>query len=55
MVGILRDVFQFISLGKPSQQMETIVDDIAAVPNAADVQAILTQYYQQGKGYRSIK
>ena len=49
-IGILRDVFQFISLGKPSPQMETIVDDIAAVLNAADVQAILTQYYQQGKG-----
>jgi len=49
-IGILRDVFQFISLGKPSVQMEAIVDDIAAVLNAADVQAILTQYYQQGKG-----
>jgi predicted helicase len=49
-IGILCDVFQFISLGKPSLQMETIVDDIAAVLNAANVQAILTQYYQQGKG-----
>jgi len=49
-IGILRDVFQFISLGKPSEQMETIVDDIAAVLNVADVQAILTQYYQQGRG-----
>ncbi len=49
-IGILRDVFQFISLGKPSPQMEVIVDDIAAVLNAADVQAILTQYYRQGKG-----
>jgi len=49
-IGILRDVFQFISLGKPSPQMEVIVDDIAAVLNDADVQAILTQYYLQGKG-----
>ncbi|WP_297035322.1 N-6 DNA methylase [Thermogutta sp.] len=49
-IGILRDVFQFISLGKPSPQMEVIVDDIAAVLNAADVQAILTEYYRQGKG-----
>jgi len=49
-IGILRDVFQFISLGKPSKQMEVIVDDIAAVLNAADVQAILEQYYRQGKG-----
>ena len=49
-IGILCDVFQFISLGKPSPQMGAIVDDIAAVLNAANVQAILTQYYQQGKG-----
>jgi hypothetical protein len=49
-IGILRDVFPFISLGKPSPQMEVIVDDIAAVLNAADVQAILTQYCRQGKG-----
>jgi hypothetical protein len=49
-IGILRDVFQFISLGQPSPQMGAIVDDIAAVLNAADVQAILTQYFRQGKG-----
>jgi hypothetical protein len=49
-IGILRDVFQFISLGQPSLQMGAIVDDIAAVLNAANVQAILMQYYQQGKG-----
>ncbi|QLH53148.1 MAG: adenine specific DNA methyltransferase [Candidatus Kapaibacterium sp.] len=49
-IGILRDVFHFISLGKPSEQMEVIVDDIAAVLNSADVQAILSQYYRQGKG-----
>lgn len=49
-IGILRDVFRFISLGKPSPQMEVIVDDIAAVLNSADVQAILSQYYRQGKG-----
>jgi len=49
-IGILRDIFQFISLGKPSKQMEVMVDDIAAVLNAAHVQAILEQYYRQGKG-----
>ena len=49
-IGILRDVFQFISLGQPSPQMGAIVDDIAAVLNAANVQAILTQYFRQGKG-----
>lgn len=49
-IGILREIFQFISLGRPSQQMGVIVDDIAAVLNAANVQAILEQYYKQGKG-----
>ncbi len=49
-IGILRDVFQFISLGKPSRQMEIIVDDIAAVLNAANVQDILKQYDLQGRG-----
>ncbi|MGB9755001.1 type ISP restriction/modification enzyme [Roseiflexus castenholzii] len=49
-IGILRDVFQFISLGKPSPQMEVIVDDIAAVLHAADVQNILKRYHRQGKG-----
>jgi len=49
-IGILRDIFQFISLGKPSQQMETIIDEIAVVLNAADVQAILRQYNLQGRG-----
>ena len=49
-IGILRDVFQFISLGRSSAQMETIVDEIAAVLNVADLRAILTQYNRQGKG-----
>jgi predicted helicase len=49
-IGILRDVFQFISLGKPSRQMETIVDDIVAVLSVANVQSILTQYDLHGRG-----
>jgi len=49
-IGILRDVFQFISLGKPTEQMEVIIDDIASVLNATNVQSILMQYYRQGKG-----
>jgi hypothetical protein len=49
-IGILRDVFRFISLGAPSSQMEVIVDDIAAVLNVADINSILNQYYRQGKG-----
>lgn len=49
-IGILRDVFSFISLGDLPTQMEVMVDDIAAVLNAADVKNILRQYYSAGKG-----
>lgn len=49
-IGILRDVFRFISLGKLPLQMEVIVDDIAEVLQAADVNKILNEYYRKGKG-----
>jgi predicted helicase len=49
-IGILRDVFHFISLGKLPVQMEVIVDDIAEVLQAADVNKILDEYYHKGKG-----
>lgn len=49
-IGILRDVFQFISLGKLPLQMEVIIDDIAEVLQAADVNNILHEYYRKGKG-----
>lgn len=49
-IGVLRDVFHFISLGKPSPHMEVIVDDIAAILNAADINSILDKYYREGKG-----
>lgn len=49
-IGILRDVFRFISLGDLSPQMAVIVEDITAVLNAADINSILDQYYQDGKG-----
>lgn len=49
-VGILKDVFQFISLGKIPPQMEVMVDDIAEVLQAADVSKILHEYYTNGKG-----
>jgi len=49
-IGVLRDVFNYISLGKPSPHMEVIVDDIAAILNAADINSILDQYYKQGRG-----
>ena len=49
-IGILRDVFEFISLGKLPQQMEWIVDDIAEVLAVTNVKDILHQYFHEGKG-----
>ncbi|HUU04597.1 MAG TPA: type ISP restriction/modification enzyme [Patescibacteria group bacterium] len=49
-VGILHDVFQFISLGQPPVQLEWIIDDIAEVLASVDVSIILNEFYQQGKG-----
>jgi predicted helicase len=49
-IGILKDVFNFISLGKLSPQMEVIIDDIAEVLHVADVNKILDEFYKKGKG-----
>lgn len=49
-IGILKDIFGFVSMGNLPKQMETIIDDIAAVLAATDVKAILEEYYKAGKG-----
>jgi len=49
-IGILRDVFKFISLEDLPQQMESIIDDISEVLAATDVKNILHQYFHEGKG-----
>ncbi len=49
-IGILRDVFQFISLGSLPQQMEWIIDDISEVLSVTDTSKILRQYFHEGKG-----
>jgi len=49
-IGILRDVFRFISLGELPRQMEWIVDDISGVLSVADVNEILGKFYREGKG-----
>ncbi len=49
-IGILRDVFQFISLGKLPLPLAVIIDDIAEVLQAAEVSNILHEYYRKGKG-----
>ncbi len=49
-IGILRDVFKFISLGDLPKQMEWIIDDISEVLAVTDVKNILHQYFHEGKG-----
>ena len=49
-IGILRDVFRFISLGDLPKPMEWVVDDIAEVLDVTDVKKILHQYFHEGKG-----
>lgn len=48
-IGILRDIFHFVSYDPPAQ-MQVTVDDIAEILAAADVKEILHQYYDEGKG-----
>ena len=49
-IGILRDVFKFVSLEDLPQQMEWIVDDISEVLAVSDVKKILHAYFHEGKG-----
>lgn len=49
-IGILRDIFRFISFEDIPQQMEWIVDDIAEVLAVTDVNNILRKYFHEGKG-----
>lgn len=49
-IGILRDIFKFISLGDLPKQMEWIIDDIAEVISVTDVNGILDDYFKSGKG-----
>ncbi len=49
-IGILRDVFRFISLGDLPKPMEWIVDDIAEVLDVTDVKKILRRFFHEGKG-----
>ncbi len=48
-IGILKDVFEFISLGKAPLQMEVIIDDIAEVLQVADVNKIRTNIIKREK------
>ncbi len=49
-IGILRDVFRFISLEDPPKSLQIIVEDIAEILHATDVKKLLHEYYSTGKG-----
>jgi len=49
-IGILRDVFRFISLEDLPQQMEWILDDISEVLAVTDVKEILHRFFHEGRG-----
>jgi type I restriction-modification system DNA methylase subunit len=49
-IGILRELFTFISIGDLPKQMEWSIDDIVSVLAVADVKSIFENYYRLGKG-----
>lgn len=49
-IGILRELFKFVSMGDLPQQMEWTIDDIADVLASADVKSILDKYFHEHKG-----
>lgn len=49
-IGILRDVFKFISLEDLPLQMECIIDDISEVLSVTDVKNLLRSFFHEGKG-----
>lgn len=49
-IGVLRDLFRFISLGDLPDQLAWCVEDIAEVLAVADAKGILDRYYHEGKG-----
>ena len=49
-IGVLRDLFRFISLGDLPEPLAWCVDDLAEVLAVADAPGILDRYYREGKG-----
>jgi predicted helicase len=49
-LGILRDIFRFISLEEIPEQMKWIIDDISNVLSIVDVKNIFDFYYHEKKG-----
>ena len=49
-IGVLRDLFRYISLDELPDQLAWCVDDLAEVLAVADASKILGHYYREGKG-----
>ena len=49
-IGVLRDLFRFISLDELPESLAWCVDDIAEVLSVADAPGILDRFYREGKG-----
>lgn len=49
-IGVLRDLFRFISLDELPESLAWCVDDLAEVLSVADAPGILDRYYRDGKG-----
>lgn len=49
-IGILRELFRFVSSGDLPESLKWMVDDIAEVLANADVKGILDRFYREGKG-----
>lgn len=49
-IGILREIFDFISLGDLPPQLEWIVDEISNVLGSVDVKRIFSEYFRDRKG-----
>lgn len=49
-LGILREVFQFISSAEPPIELQWAVDDIAEVLAAADLKKVFSSFYKKGEG-----
>ena len=49
-IGVLRDLFRYISLDDLPDQLAWCVDDLAEILAVADAPGILERYYSKGKG-----
>ncbi len=49
-IGILRDVFRFVSLEEPGPELNWIIEDIAEVLAVANTKKVLHKYFVEGKG-----